>query len=551
MPRWFRSLRFRLQAWHALILLFVVLGFGWVLYREIVGSRWDEIDAQLLSAGRVLEGALRAVPRPILESMAQDIGVPRRPLPPPPRRGNPPPPGERDRPGRIPDGPAPKRPPAFFPPGGGQLQWDRASDRQQAVVLDEWERSLELPLSLPGELGRGDGPAYFIIWRRDNSILRQRHVPYNNPLRPRGIRPGTQHRIFDNGHAAPLREVFLRGPEDTLICVGRNVQGEVRRMRELAWQLGLAGLVILGGGLCGGWWLSQRAIIPIERMTQTASDISATNLSQRMDLSGVDLELEQLGSVLNTMLERLETAFRAQQRFTADASHELRTPLAVMLSTIELSLSKSREPEEYRQQLLKCQRAAVRMHNLVQSLLSLARNENKLHAQELLEVDLQHITQECIDALQLLAQDRQVELALVGESAPLRGDAMELGQVVTNLVSNAILYNRPNGRVTVSLKRCRTEAHLVQPKITSEDALTQEPSCGRAELTITDTGIGIPASDLPHIFERFYRVDASRSRSQGGSGLGLAICQRIVTAHGGTIEVTSEPGVGSQFVVKF
>jgi heavy metal sensor kinase len=545
-------LRLRLQAWHALILLVVVVGFGSVLYREIVRSRWDEVDAELLAAGRVLEGALRALPRPILDSLAQDLGQPRRPPPPPrPPRRDPPhdPPDhsldhsadERARDDRGPrDGNGRPRPgeehpvPRLFAPGQGHLEWDGPPGRPVSPDQADWEHMLSLPRSLPEQLGHGDGPAYFIIWRRDGSVLRQANVPYDDTHRPPLREIAHERRHLGNRERGPLREVFIRGPEATLICVGRSVRGEQRRLAGLGLQFAVAGAVILAGGLLGGWWLSRSAIAPIERMSRTAGKISAANLSERMDLSGVDLELEQLGSVLNTMLARLDTAFTAQQRFTADASHELRTPLAVMLSTLELALSKSRTPEEYREHLIKCQRAAMRMHGLIDSLLTLARTDDQSRGAAMQQVPLHQIVEENVDGLRPLARERQVELKVACQPTEVNGNATQLGQVVANLVQNAILYNHPGGRVDVQLR-------------SGEAAVGKEHT---AELTVVDTGQGIPAADLPHIFERFYRVDAARSRAQGGSGLGLAICQHIVALHGGAIAVTSEPGSGSTFVVK-
>lgn len=524
MSNWLRSLRLRLQVWHALILLLVIVGFGLVLYRQMVRARWADIDGQLLAAGRILEGALRAVPRAVLDSLAKDIGAPRRPLPPPPPRprdgGQPLPPrgepADRGRPGG-----------GFFPPGPRPLEWERVPE--DASQRGDWERLLALPRSLPETLARGeDEPAYFIIWRRDGSILRQVNSPLKNRERPApsDLPPGRP--PLSSRQEGPYHEVFLRGPEDSLICVGRSVRREQVRFMHLALQLTLAGAVIFAGGLLGGWWLSVRAIAPIKRMSETAAKINATNLSQRMDLSGVDLELEQLGVVLNTMLERLDSAFAAQQRFTADASHELRTPLAVMLSTIELGLAKPRTPEEYRDQLLKCQRAAVRMRGLIDSLLTLARVDQA--SEELLRevVRLDAVAEECIDALEPLAQERQVRLTTRLDAVAVAGDAGQLGQVVTNLVANAIEYSHPQGEVTIELRAI----------------------AGSAELAVTDTGIGIPEPALPHLFERFYRVDAARSRSRGGSGLGLAICHRIVTAHGGTIQVKSDVGRGSTFTLR-
>lgn len=502
-----RSLRVRLQLWHALILLCVVLSFGSLLYRQVIVSRWDEIDSSLFAAGRVLEGSMREMPRPVLDSLAQDIGAVRGGRPPAPGRPQPGPPGPR-------------------PPGprmAAQLEWESTVP----TSLDNaWENGIQLPRRLPAQIADPAGPAYYIIWRGDGSILKQQDVPYPQPNRPQDNPSLQQVRMTHVRDAGPVREVFLRGPHNTLICVGRPVGGEVHRMWTLAGQLLLAGAAILGAGLCGGWWLSRSAVEPIHRMTVTAENINARNLSQRVDLTNIDRELEQLGEVLNAMLGRLEQSFETQKRFAADASHELRTPLATILSTIELSLSKPRQPEEYQHQLLKCQRAARRMNELVASLLQLTRSDTGTVTTVKEPVDLTALVQETIDGLRELAAGRS--LVINSQLAPVHvlGNAGELTQVVTNLLQNAVAYNRDGGSIEVSL---RAEGQ-------------------QALLTVRDTGIGIAPEDLPHIFERFYRVDKSRSQTSG-HGLGLAISQSIVQRHGGLITVASDVGQGSEFVV--
>ena len=540
MGNWFRSLRIRLQIWHALILLFVVLGFGFLFYDQSVRSRWYDVDSQLISAGRILEGALRRVPLPILDSLAQDIGRNR----PPPRPDG----SGRGLPGRgprtasgdrvPPSAPPPQgnayRPPkGVIPPGRARLDWDNLLE-QAADSTIEWEKQLVLPRSLPEQLGRPEERPYFIIWRRDGSVLREADVPYQDRQRPNLNQNELLLESSGDREKGPVREILLRGPEDTLICVGRNVRSEMARMYQSAINIVLVGVSILAVGLCGGWWLSGRAIKPIKNMSETASAISATNLTQRMDLDGVDTELAQLGAVLNNMLERLDQAFATQQRFTADASHELRTPLAVMQTNIELALAKQRTPEEYREQLLKCQRATNRMSKLVESLLLLARTDGPSDPGTAEILAWHKITGEALDNLRVLADQHQIQLdSELGETY-VKGRGSDLYQVITNLVINAIIYNQPHGRVHVSLKS----------------------SGSQAELIVSDTGIGIAPIDLPHIFERFFRSDTSRSRSSAeshtqvsGSGLGLAICQRIIINHGGTIRVESQLQHGSRFIV--
>jgi heavy metal sensor kinase len=295
----------------------------------------------------------------------------------------------------------------------------------------------------------------------------------------------------------------------------------------MRWQLGLTGLGVYLAGCAGGWWLSSRAVRPIIAMSDTVSGINASNLSERLKLEGVDTELGSLGALINTMLEWLESAFEQQVRFTADASHELRTPLTVILTQVELALSRPREAAAYRESLEACGRGATRMKSLVDDLLTLARADSGKLELRVESIDLARIAEGSVALLQPLAHERGVRILREISPAPLNGDPERLGQVITNLVSNAIQYTQPGGKVLVS---------------TGRDG-------GSALLVVEDTGVGIPEIDLQHVFDRFHRVDSARSRGSGGSGLGLAICQSIVEAHGGAITVASTLDRGSRFTV--
>ena len=281
----------------------------------------------------------------------------------------------------------------------------------------------------------------------------------------------------------------------------------------MAWRLGLTGLGVFTGGLAGGWWLSSRAVRPIVAMSETVSAINASSLSRRLDLESVDTELGRLGVLINSMLERLEGSFAQQVWFAADASHELRTPLAVILAQVELALARPREGPAYREALEACGRAARRMKSLVNDLLTLARADAGKLELRAEPIDLAQIAEECIALLEPLARKHTVRILLETSPATLKGDPERVGQVLTNLLSNAIQYNHPGGRAAISVR-------------TDHDS---------AVVVVEDTGVGIPESDLPLVFDRFHRVDAARSRESGGSGLGLAICRSIVLAHGGTI----------------
>jgi heavy metal sensor kinase len=299
-------------------------------------------------------------------------------------------------------------------------------------------------------------------------------------------------------------------------------------LTHLAWQLLFTGLGVLAVGLAGGWLLSRRAVRPIEAMTATAADISADNLSRRIDLAEVDSELGRLGQVLNAMFARLEAAFARQVQFTADASHELRTPLAIIHSHAELALARPRCAEEYREALEASLRAARRMKGLVDGLLTLARADAGRLEMTRDRLDLETLVEESAALVAPLADAAGVRVSLDARPAAVTGDAGRLTQVVTNLLTNAIHYNRAGGSVTVTVG------------VTGREAV----------LAVADTGCGIPEADREHIFERFYRVDKARSRALGGSGLGLAICKSIVEAHGGEISFSTEVDRGTTFTVR-
>ena len=229
---------------------------------------------------------------------------------------------------------------------------------------------------------------------------------------------------------------------------------------------------------------------------------------------------------MNSTFARLEAAFAQQQQFTSDAAHELRTPVTVMLTQTQLSLSRERSPAEYRQTLETCQRAAQRMRRLIESLLALARLDAGQEAIKRLKFDLATVIRDCADLVQPLAADRGVTVVLDVNALECTGDPERIAQVLTNLLTNAINYNRPQGEVR----------------------LTTALQNGAAVITVRDTGTGIASEDLPRVFERFYRSD--KSRTSGGQGLGLSICQAIITAHGGSMEVASEAGVGTTFTVR-
>ena len=508
-----KSLRWRLQIWHAAILGVAIALFGTAFYLQLQRSTYGEIDLELLSGARVLEGSLRAMPPPMRDG--------ERPLFPRPRlgenwqgEGRGPAIGGPGGPGnRAPDG-RPGRPgPRPNGPGGDGRQGPPPTPEQY----------LQNALQLPQFFSRGprDTPPYFAVFSADGELIHaepSKEIPaWAEPLRS-----------IDYRAIGRNREVLLRGPGDTLIVVGRDIHHIVDRLHSWLVQLLVTGSGVLGLGLVGGWWLSGKTIQPIKQISDTAGKINAVNLSKRIETAGMDDEVRELATILNSMLERLEASFKQQSQFTSDASHELRTPIAVLMSHCELALSRTRSPAEYQQTINTCQKASVRMKTLVEDLLTLARADAGKLVIERTQVDLQAIARETIALLEPLAVEREIAIAFAGSSAPCQGDARQLSQIIANLLSNAIHYNKRGGKVMVT---------------TSLDG-------GQAVVEVRDTGCGIPADALPHIFDRFYRVDEARSRQTGGSGLGLAICKSIIDAHDGTISVECEVEGGSVFRVR-
>lgn len=324
------------------------------------------------------------------------------------------------------------------------------------------------------------------------------------------------------------REALRRTPPGEIILVGRSIVPELNELRHTAIRLVVVGGCILLLGLAGGWWLAGRAIRPVADISAAAQKISTGDLSQRIQTRDTETELGQLAHTLNNTFARLEKSFAQQAQFTSDAAHELRTPIAVMLAQTQSILSKERPSAEYRETLEACQRAAQRMRRLSESLLQLARLDAGQETIRRESFDLAAVARNCVELIRPLAAEKHVTLQLDLQATKCTGDPERVAQVVTNLVTNAIRHNAEGIEVRLATR----------------------PGPGLAVLTVQDSGGGISAADLPHVFERFYRADKARASSEGNAGLGLSICRAIAEAHGGTIEVASEPGRGTAFTVR-
>ena len=288
-------------------------------------------------------------------------------------------------------------------------------------------------------------------------------------------------------------------------------------MRELLAALLLFGSLAILGAVAGGYLLARRALAPIDQMTLAAREISASRLNRRLDAPNESDELGRLASTFNQMFARLEQSFADMQHFTADAAHELRTPLTILRSEAEVALRAPRSAEDYRRSLESLLEEAERLTHLADQLLYLCREDAGIAKAEFAEIELDHLAGDVVGHMRAVAESKGVALQ-VGELSPCRmlGDSQRLRRLLFNLLDNAVKFTPQGGTVTIQLaKRDRC-----------------------VELTVSDTGAGIPSEHLPHVFKRFYRADAARDGT--GTGLGLAICRAIVESHDGTISATSE-----------
>ncbi len=283
--------------------------------------------------------------------------------------------------------------------------------------------------------------------------------------------------------------------------------------KTLLW---LVPLVILLAA-AGGWLMAKLALRPVVAAAHAAESISLANLTERLPAySGKD-EFGALAATLNRMIARLEEGVKRLQQFTQDAAHELRTPLTILRGELELAYQDENTAEETRAWLQKILDRVIAVGQIVDNLMLLARSDSGEYPIHKTAFRLDVAVKEIFEDLQILAEGRPLAVHLQNrEAVEFFGDELLLRRLLLNLCDNALKYTS-EGNIALSMKR--VDAQI--------------------ELAISDTGHGIPAEDLPHIFDRFYRVDKSRTSATGGSGLGLAICQWIVSAHGGKIEVTS------------
>jgi heavy metal sensor kinase len=507
-----KSIKWRLQIWYGLILVVVLAGFGFTAYQLERGRQMRRIDDELHRRFVVLGDALR-------QSRPPERGRP-------PRDGLPP----DQLPDDGPPGQNPRQPGEFhLPPQAAGLFDTNDPNSFYFIIKSRDGKEIARSINVPTTGATSYAPY-------DHYFTPVNTSPTLTPKPPRyggEIRTDMEGRAQNERITVPLpmtdgefRWIEMETPPGEQILVGCSIVPELKELDLTALELTCVSGIILIFGLAGGRWIVGRAIRPVEDISSTAVKISAGDLSQRINVAEAESELGKLASVLNSTFARLDAAFAQQKQFASDAAHELRTPVSVMLTQTQTALNRERSPAEYRETLEACQRAAQRMRKLIGALLELARLDAGQEQMKRMKFDLSETARNCVELIRPIADEHSIKIHCELSPVECVGDSERLAQVITNLLTNAIQYNKPAGEIRIAAK--------------SRD--------GTAILTVSDTGLGIPAEDLPHVFKRFYRGD--KSRSSANNGLGLAISKAIVEAHGGTIEVSSEENAGTTFTVR-
>ncbi|MBZ5598234.1 MAG: hypothetical protein LAN83_07920 [Acidobacteriia bacterium] len=396
---------------------------------------------------------------------------------------------------------------------------------------------------MPDSLDPGH-PDLFAVWTERSGLLtRSSNWPLGLQIPPQGaynrwVTAGgkIEYRVLRVSGVPVLdREEGMSFRPQTLTIVYAAPSFSMRRQTWLAAEIiAVASLFLLAVTVPLALWGIRRGLLPLQHLADQAALVSANHWQLRLPEDAQQIaELRPLTESMTTMLARLQHSFAQQREFLGNAAHELKTPVAVLKSTLQSLQHRPRSSDEYRAGLEQCLEDLDRLEQLLQWMLRLARAEQ--WAQGAIRRDLQVINvaatcEEAVERIRPLAQTHNATIHVSGnETVLLRADPEDLQLVWINLLENAVRYSPEGGSVEVAIMRNNS---------------------GPARVIFEDHGVGIPAADLPHIFERFYRGDPSRTRATGGFGLGLAIAKALVEAYGGTITAASAPGQGTRMTVE-
>lgn len=333
-------------------------------------------------------------------------------------------------------------------------------------------------------------------------------------------------RLVDSGE---YRLLMHREPWGSVMIIGYSTAWSFADLWSGHWPIFVASLTLFIIVTSLGWLLIGRSLRPIQAIQTAAELVGAGELDARIESkSKAEDEVSRLSENLNQTFCRLEEMFERQKRFTAEASHELRTPIAVILGYCQIALDKDQSAEQVQDAIKACSRAGIRMKNLTNDLLELARLESGEIEFEFSKCEIRDFAEEALELIEPLAAEKGITLQDAISDATIMANSDRLWQVLVNLLNNAVRHTSAGRNIT--LKTLVNDSDI--------------------EIFVIDEGEGIPKEDLPNIFNRFYRVDSSRNRKTGGSGLGLAISETIIKAHGGSITVESQLNKGTTFRIR-
>jgi len=408
-------------------------------------------------------------------------------------------------------------------PAGGQMR------------IREWEVTPEEAASIR------DINRWTQVWSADGeSLLRSRHLTEDLPLDRDALERASEGEIAwseQTFEGEEIRSLYYplgrlgRVHDPHVLQVAATLAPRNAMLRDAG--LLLLGIVIVATvmSFAGAWWLADRAIHPVTAIVDQAEEIGAGTLKRRIGAYADSLEYQRLVEVLNDMLERLDAAFESQRRFTADASHELRSPLTALRGELELARRRERSPGEYRRVIDSALEEVERLSRTAEDLLTLARSDGGVIQPRLKMVQLGEAVRDVVLRVESMAGAKGLDLQVSSEDDPtVLADPDLLDRLLRNLLENAIKYTPGGGRVTARADRDK----------------------GTGRVTVEDTGPGIPEDEIDRIFERFHRVDDSRTpeRDGGGAGLGLAIARSIADLHQGSLSAGNRPEGGVQFILR-
>jgi len=520
----FRSIRWSLQWWYGLLLAATIASgiFAFAVHERRV--RLTRLDSDLTST------VIYLIPR--LTPPRGGGGQNRQATTARPAAGNRP--GAANRPASATTGdtgPAGMNRPANRRSGPLGLKGRRSPDggRPGNAATTTADRPADAenrrgpPKLIPSEI---DPMFYWIAWSATGELIRSSDdLPEGADYRPDETRRSQS--LFDT--RGDLREAYHMTPLGMAILVGCKRSDVTASANPLLLTVATGGALVFAIVMITAWWLTGRSLRPIHTISQSADRIIHGDYSERIETGDTQNELDELAEVLNESFKRLDDARKQQLRFTADASHELRTPLSVIIADGELALRRERENDHYKKTINTAVTSALHMRDVIESLLEVSRQTLSDQDFETEPLALDDIVRDCLELLSPLALKSDIEFRSDLGNTPCQGNAQKLRQAIINLIGNAIHHNSGPGWISV--------------------ATSYDPDRPMATFRIEDSGEGIAEEDLPHVFNRFYRSDTSRTDSKH-SGLGLAITRAIVEAHDGRIRAESPPGQGAIFTIE-